>query len=120
MTISSALATGQDDLELDLDRDPDPQISDHMSIDHHLHFADVDRETIESVIAGHDVSQFTLNTLRALEEHVQILEGTHPHQEQHIPKPEHWEPEQLARLEKLKQFIDVTRPKIEALLQPAA
>jgi len=115
-----APVTGPEDLELDLDGDPDAQARDYDSIYYHLHLADELVEWVKRAIDSGEATKFTGNTFRNLEEHMQILEGLHPRQERHMPKPEHWQPDQLARMEKLRQFIDETRPKLTTLLQPTA
>ena len=116
--------TGMDDdfdlsLALD-DSPPDPQARDYNSINYHLHLADELVEWVKRAIDSGEATKFTGNTFRNLEEHMQILEGSHPRQERHMPKPEHWQPDQLDRLKQLKQFIDETRPRLAAILQPSA
>jgi len=86
------------ELRLNFDGHPDPAFTDCMSIYYHLHLANELVAWVQRALDTNDISHFTGNTFRKLEGHVAILEGTHPQQKQHIPKPEHWRPDQVERL----------------------
>ena len=116
----TGIAVGFEELDLDLDTSSlDFQLfRDRRSIFYHLHLAEeIDDRSMQDIPDDPKEARFWWNSFRQIIAHVQILEGTHPEQEKHIPKPheEAWCHETAARLDYLNERISELRERFSEL-----
>ena len=85
----------------------------------HLHLAEEIANRLQSAMAhGQPLHE---EDLQKVESHIQILNGEHPEQSDHLKNPREfpWHPEQLHRLSALRNFSRVLRTRCSRLLTAA-
>lgn len=122
----NSLGVGFKELDLDEEWDFDAHLSSEDfivfrsrgSIFYHLHLAEeIGDRGMQDIPDDPKEAKFWWNSFRQMIGHVQILEGTHPEQDKHIPKPheEAWCHETEARLDFLNERISELRNQFKYL-----
>ena len=119
-TLENGLYAGFEEPDFDLDpSSEDFQLYlDHGSIFYHLHLAEeIDDKSMKDIPNDPKEARDWWNSFRQMIGHVQILEGVHPEQDKHIPKPheEAWSHETGTRLDALNERIAELRDLFKQL-----